>query len=101
MKTKATEKENYVIVRANGAGVFFGILKEKKNNEVTLTKCRKLFTWYGAAAVEQIALDGVTEPESCKFTVTVEEITANNWLQILPCTDKAIKSIKSVKEWKR
>ena len=97
MKTK----ENYVIVRANGAGVFFGILKEKKDNEVTLTNCRKLFTWYGAAAVEQLAVDGVSEPEKCMFTVTVEKSIINNWLQILPCTDKAIKSIKTVKEWKR
>ena len=95
------KKENYVIVRANGAGVFFGILKEKKDNEVTFTHCRKLFVWYGAAAVEQLAVDGVTEPENCKFTVTVEESTVNNWLQILPCTNKAIESIKAVKEWKR
>jgi hypothetical protein len=90
-----------VIVRANGAGVFFGELKEKNENEVTLCNCRKLHYWDGAAAVEQLAVDGTSKPDQCRFTVFVEEITIMNVLQIIPCTDKSIKSITNVKEWKR
>jgi hypothetical protein len=89
-----------VIVRADRAGVFFGTLTEKDGCEVTLTNARKLFYWDGAAAVEQIAVDGVNKQKDCKFTVVVEEITILNVIQIIPCTEKAIVNIENVKEWK-
>ena len=90
-----------VIVRANGAGVFFGELKEKNGNEVTMCNVRKIHYWDGAAAVEQLAVDGTSKPEECRFTVVVEEMTITNVLQIIPCTEKAIKSLTSVAVWKR
>lgn len=90
-----------VIVRANGAGVFFGELKEKNGNEVTMCNVRKIHYWDGAAAVEQLAVDGTSKPEECRFTVVVEEMTIANVLQIIPCTEKAIESLTSVAVWKR
>ena len=88
-----------VIVRANGAGVFFGTLKKKNGDEVTLNNARKLWYWEGAAAVEELALNGTQTPNDCKFTVFVDEICIMNVLQILPCTEESIKSIESTKEW--
>ena len=35
-----TNSENYVIVRSEKAGVFFGQLVKKEGNEVTLNNCR-------------------------------------------------------------
>jgi len=98
-----TNSENYVIVRADKAGVFFGQLVKKEGNEVTLNNCRKLYYWRNACAVEQLALDGVKEStkDECKFTVTVNNATINNYIQIIPCSKKAILSIKSVSEWKK
>ena len=90
-----------VIVRANGAGVFFGELKEKNGTEVTMCNVRKLFYWDGAAAVEQLAVDGTSQPENCKFTTWVDEMIIDNVLQVIPCTEKAIKSLTEVKIWKR
>ena len=89
-----------VIVRANRAGVFHGKLIAKNGDEVTLANVRKLYKWYGACAVEQLAVDGVKRPEGCKFTVAVEEMTILGAIQILPATEKASESIKSVPEWK-
>lgn len=91
----------HVIVRADKAGVFFGILTKKKGLEVQLTEARKLYYWSGASAVEQLALEGVKNPQDCKFTVTNDEVTISNYIQILTCTDEAIKNIKSVEAWKR
>ena len=98
-----TNSENYVIVRADKAGVFFGQLVKKEGNEVTLNNCRKLYYWRNACAVEQLALDGVLEStkNECKFTVTVNNAVINNYIQIIPCSEKAIQSIKSVQEWKK
>ena len=89
-----------VIVRADRAGVFYGTLTAKKKDEVQLENARKLFYWTGANAVEEIAKNGVTSSDN-KITVVVEEITVMQVIQILTCTDKAIKNIESVEEWKK
>ena len=89
-----------VIIRADRAGVFVGTLKNKNGSEVTLTNCRRLWYWDGAASISQLAVDGVTKPNNCKFTVAVEEILVMDTIEIIPCTKKAIKSIEGVKAWK-
>ena len=89
-----------VIIRSDRAGVFFGTLKEKNGDEVTITNVRRLWYWAGAASLSQLAVDGTAKPECCKFTVTVPEITILGVIEIIPCSDKAIASIEGVKEWK-
>ena len=90
-----------VIIRADRAGVFFGTLKEKNGNEVTLTDARRIWYWDGAASLSQLAVDGTSKPSRCKFTVTVPEMTVLGVIEIIPCSDKAIKSIEGVAEWRR
>ena len=92
---------NFVIVRADHAGVFFGKLEKKEGSEVTLSKCRKIHYWDGAAAIEQLATDGTSKPQNCRFTITVDNAIILGVIQIIPCTEKAIKSIKGVREWKQ
>lgn len=93
-------ENQFVIVRADRAGVFFGKLKEKNGNEVTLTECRKIFYWRGAAAVEEIAMVGTKNPEACKITVTVPEMTVGGVIQIIPASSEAINVLKNASEWK-
>ncbi len=90
-----------VIIRADRAGVFFGTLKEKNGTEVVLTDCRRLWYWSGAASISQLAVDGTSNPRDCKFTVTVPKIIITGVIEIIPCSEQAIKSIEGVKEWKR
>lgn len=90
-----------VIVRGDRSGVFFGTLAEKDGQEVRLEKCRRLWYWDGAASISQLAVDGVSAPDNCKFTVTVDEIEILDAIEIIPCTDKANESIEGVREWKR
>lgn len=90
-----------VIVRAYGAGVFYGTLNEVEDNTVELTSCRRLWYWDGAASLSQLAAEGVKRPDSCKFTVTVDSIVVLNVIEIIPATAKAQKSIEDVKIWKR
>lgn len=89
-----------VIIRADRAGVFFGTLKEKNGSEVTLTDCRRLWYWHGAASLSQMAVEGTKRPADCKFTVTVPTITILGVIEIIPCTQQAIDSIQSVPVWK-
>ena len=90
-----------VIVRADRAGVFFGTLSSVNGSEVILNDARKIFYWDGASAVEQLSVDGVANPKNCKFTVFVEKLGVLGAIQIIPCTEKAIESIKSVGLWKK
>ncbi|MBR5573695.1 MAG: hypothetical protein IKW35_04290 [Paludibacteraceae bacterium] len=90
-----------VIIRADRAGVFFGTLKEKSGNEVTLTDCRRLWYWHGAASISQLAVEGTVRPNDCKFTLVVPIITILGVIEIIPCTDKAAKSIEDVAVWKK
>ena len=90
-----------VIVRGDRSGVFFGTLVGKDGSEVKLEKCRRLWYWDGAASISQLATDGTTNAGSCKFTVTVDSIIILDAIEIILCTDTAIKSIEGVREWKR
>ena len=94
------QNNQYYIVRCDRAGVFFGKIKERTETEVVMTDARKLWYWNGAAAVEQLAVDGTKKPGDCQFTVAVDEMTVMRPIQIIPCTAKAAESIKAVKEWK-
>lgn len=90
-----------VIVRGDRSGVFFGTLVAKEGQEVKLENCRRLWYWDGAASISQLAVDGTVNPDECKFTVTVGEIIIIDAIEIILCTDKAIRSIEDVSVWKR
>ncbi len=104
-KEKKSMTENFigkkVIVRGDRSGVFFGTLAERDGREVKLEKCRRLWYWDGAASISQLAKDGTTRPDNCKFTVVVDEIVIFDVIEIILCDTKAIKSIEEVEEWKR
>ena len=89
-----------VIIRADRAGVFYGTLAEKEGYEVELKNCRRIWYWSGAASISELALSGVTSPRKCKFSVTVPQIVVTGVIEIIPCSEAAIKSIKSVPVWK-
>ena len=93
-------KDTYYIVRCDRAGVFAGHIKSREGREVVLTDVRRLWYWDGAASLSQMAVNGVTMPRNCKFTVTVPEIIVLDAIEILACSDKAEKSIREVAEWK-
>lgn len=98
--TQIELKSNYVIVRTYSAGVFAGELVERKGKEVKLENARRLWYWDGAASLSQLAMEGVSKPQNCKFPCEVKEIILTEAVEIIPCTSKAQKSIKKVKEWK-
>lgn len=97
---KENLKGKYVIVRGDRSGIFFGIFENQNGQEVELKECRRIWYWDGACSISELALNGTAKPDNCKFTVTIDEILLMDAIEILPCTEKAIESIKGVKEWK-
>ena len=94
-----------VIIRADRAGVFFGTLVSKTDTpagvEVEMQDSRRLWYWDGAASLSQLAVDGTAAAKECKFTVTVPQHVVMQVIEIIPCSEKAVKSIEAVKVWKR
>lgn len=92
--------EKYVF-RGDRSGVFFGTLLERNGREVKIGQCRRLWYWDGACSLSEIAKVGTTNPGRCKFTVVVDELIILDCIEIIKCTDDAIKVLESVPEWKR
>jgi hypothetical protein len=92
-------KNKYVIIRTRSAGVFAGVLKSYKAGEAILENARRIWYWSGAASLSQLAVDGTSKPNECKFPVTVKEIILPEVIEVIPTTAKARESISSVKVW--
>lgn len=102
MAKKKTEKKlKYVIVRTYSAGVFAGFLESKKGQEVVMRQARRLWYWDGAASLSQLAVDGVSRPQNCKFPVAVDRIELTQAIEILDVTPGAQKCIEQVPVWKQ
>jgi len=95
------EKEKpYVIVRTYSAGVFAGNLESRDGKEVVLTNARRIWFWAGAASLSQLAMEGTSKPDECKFPVAVNRVILTEAIEILDVTSKAEQSIKAVQVWK-
>jgi len=92
---------DYYIVRTFSAGVFAGNIKSRDGQEVVMVNARRLWYWDGAASLSQLAMHGTSKPQNCKFPCEVTEIILMQAIEIIPCTDKARKSIKGVEIWKQ
>jgi hypothetical protein len=91
----------YVIVRTYSAGVFAGSLIARKGQEVTLENARRIWYWDGAASLSELAMNGTTKPENCKFPIAVTKMEVTQAIEIIYCTTQAEKSIKGVPVWSK
>ena len=91
----------YVIVRTYSAGVFAGNIESRNGKEVVLLNARRLWYWDGAASLSQLAMEGTSKPENCKFPCEVNRIELMEAIEILDVTEIAEKCIKDVPIWKK
>jgi hypothetical protein len=90
---------SYVIIRTYSAGVHFGIIERREGKEVELRDARRIWYWEGAASLSQMAVNGVSKPKSCKFSVITPVIILTEAIEIIPCTEQAAKCILEVPVW--
>lgn len=98
-KAVKEREEEYVIVRTYSAGVFSGYLEKRDGKQGTIRNARRFWYWSGAASLSELAVDGVKNPNECKFPCEVDKIELTEIVEILYCTDKAKESIANVKVW--
>ena len=90
----------YKLIRCDRSGVFAGYLKKLEGQNAIILQARRIFYWSGAASLSQLAIDGTSKPNDCKFPEAVSEIIVTDCIEVLAVTEKAQKSIASVKVWK-
>lgn len=95
------KKSRYVIVRTYSAGVFAGELVSRKAQEVVLANARRIWYWSGAASLSQLAMEGTSDPNNCKFPCEVAKVELLQAIEIIDVTSKAKDSIKAVPVWKK
>lgn len=102
-KEKATELDGmkYVIARTYSAGVFAGYLASREGKEATLKNARRLWYWSGAASLSQLAMEGTTSPNECKFPCEVMSVDLTEVIEVLDVTEVARISITSVPVWQQ
>ena len=89
----------YCIVRTYSAGVFAGYIEKRVGKEVTMRQARRIWYWAGAASLSQLAVDGTSKPNDCKFPCAVDRIELTEAIEIIPCTEKAMKMIMEIVIW--
>jgi hypothetical protein len=94
-----------VLIRAKYAGVHFGYLKTSEftlsGKVVVLVSTRRVWYWDGAASLSQMALDGVSKPDKCKFSVQLETNEIVDVIETIPLTEKAKDNLYKVAVWKQ
>jgi hypothetical protein len=100
-KAEQLDGMDYVIIRGDRSGVFAGYLEAKKEREVILREARRIWYWAGASSISQLAEDGTSDPDNCKFPKAVNKILILDVIEIINCTEKAKNSIKDVKVWQQ
>jgi hypothetical protein len=90
----------FVIVRSTTASPFFGYLEKEDeiNKTVILVNARRIYEWYGAATLSQLAESGTSQPDKCKFPAPVK-VKLSNVHEIYYATEAAKKCLEAVKIW--
>jgi hypothetical protein len=96
----ALDGMKYCIIRAEKSGVFAGYLESRNGKEVVLRQARRIWYWSGAASLSQLAMEGVKNPDKCRFPCEVDRIEILDVIEIIDCTEAARKNIQEVPIWK-
>ena len=101
VKKSKPDDMKYIIARTYSAGVFAGYLESRIGKEVVLINARRLWSWSGAASLSQLAMEGVKDPDNCKFPTEVSRVELLEVIEILDTTEMSKKSIADVKIWEQ
>ena len=89
----------FKIVRTHSAGVYAGYVESRVGKEVVIRNARRLWRWYGAASLSELAMRGTSQPDKCKFPMAVDRVELMEAIEIIDCTEMARKSIQEVPTW--
>lgn len=84
-----------VLVRTYSAGVHFGYLVSREGKEVALERSRRIWRWYGANTLSEIATAGLDIIKS-RVGAPVN-IVLTEAIEVIDCTPEAVENLESAK----
>lgn len=84
-----------MVVRTYSAGAHFGYLIKRDGKDVTLERSRRLWRWFGAWTLSEVATSGIDVSKS-KIGAPVN-IVLTEAIEIIDCTPAAVASLESAK----
>lgn len=104
-KAPSLKGKPLVLIRSYAAGVFYGYLNKKTATvagiEVQLLNCKRIFQWYGACSLSQVATEGVKDKAQTKISVETPEQEIMNVIEIIPLSKESFENLNSVATWKK
>jgi len=85
-------KRPFVVIRTYSAGVHCGHLVSRKGKEVKLSEARRVWRWYGANSLHQLAAEGCAE--NSNISVPVSEIELTEAIEIIATTKSGEENLK-------
>lgn len=82
-----------VLVRTYSAGVHFGYLVSREGKEVVLEKSRRLWRWFGAWTLSEVATKGIDTRQS-KVGAPIS-VTLTEAIEIIDVLPEAVASIEA------
>ena len=64
-----------------------------------MKKARRLWYWDGASSLSQLAQEGTSKPQNCKFPVEMDHVKLTQAIEIIHVSEKGKKSIAGVSIW--
>ncbi len=95
MTTQNNPSLKPVIVRTYSAGAHFGYLVSRDGKEVTLERSRRLWRWFGAWTLSEIATDGLDVTKS-KIGAPVS-VVLTEAIEIIDVTPEAVAILETAK----
>ena len=80
-----------VVVRTYGAGVHVGYLARIVGQEAELLECRRLWQWFGANTLNEVASEGVSG--NVRLSKPLRQQALTSVIEVLPVSDAAKASL--------
>ena len=87
--------------RTYSAGVHFGELISKNNQECLVRDSRRIWYWAKANSLSQLAMEGDKDLSNCKIAMTLPLIVLDQVIEVIPMSDDAINCLYGASEWKK
>ncbi|MEY2656112.1 MAG: hypothetical protein RLZZ524_3140 [Pseudomonadota bacterium] len=78
----------FVVVRTYSAGVHCGTLAAQDGKNVTLKGARRIWRWYGANTLNELALNGA-DKNGTRISEPASEIDLTEAIEVIACTSEA------------
>ncbi len=86
------KKLQYVVVRTYSAGVHVGELVSRKGREVELSNARRVWQWFGANTLHEVALNGISAQS--KVSEPTPRIVLTEAIEVIDCSVAGEKSLR-------